>query len=675
MGDRGTNMNISGMVRGIMGDAKPGEARVLELKTGQQVRGVVQSVAADGKEAVVQINGVAVKAVLESPMQPGQATWLQVSGQLEDGSIVLKPSDGPNAQPMTSVADALKQAGLPDEPWARQLVQEMQKNGVPLTREMMEQLGNAMKMKPAAVSVEQWAQTVAVAMKRQLPLTAAGLTGLQQAMFGKPLNELLTNFLNQAQLMQGSMANGSNGGAAAVMKEAQALVRTLLAMMPSVNASAETQAAPLAGSSANSANGGGASAQAGTGSQASAQAQPQLQPGQGAPAAGASQAAAGQAALTQTTADAGLGKGTAVPQAPMGAEAGRVAAQVQPGSGNGAGAGQAPTGAAAGSAAGAGAAAGGSASAAQQSAQAAQGGSTQAQAAHAGGMIGRMLTLLGVSHEHVMQRVLLAPGGTAAAHPAPAADAAPQQAAPQAASTAAAAARTAAEGAPLVPAGAQAAAQAMPQAAAQQAALGQQATAQQQAAQPAAQALQAGAADAHESLKSTLLQLLKSDSLPPAIRESAQQIVQQITGQQLLLSGDRSQPFAHVTMFVPFVTEDGEQTAAVHIQSRQGRKGELDAENCRLWFDLDLKALGHTMVDVNVVEKLVALNIHHADEQVHEQLLPFRTEIETALESIGYQMSAYRVMPFPEKEETAPAAERLMKDYTVESYKGVDLRI
>ena len=662
MGDRGTKMNITGMVRGMMGDAKPGEARVLELKTGQQVRGVVQSVAADGKEAVVQINGVAVKAVLESPMQPGQATWLQVSGQLEDGSIVLKPSDGPNAQPMTSIADALKQAGLPDEPWARQLVQEMQKNGVPITREMMEQLGNAMKMKPAAVSVEQWAQTVAVAMKRQLPLTAAGLTGLQQAMFGKPLNELLTNFLNQAQLMQGSMANGSNGGAA-VMKEAQALVRTLLAMMPSVNASAETQAAPLAGSSVNSANAGGAAVQAVAGSQASAQAQPQ--PGQAAPAAGASQAAAGHANLTQTTADAGLGKGTALPQAPVsaqagaGAAAGRVAAQA----GNDTGAGQAPAGAAAGNAAGAGAAAGGNA--AQQGAQ----------AAHAGGMIGRMLTLLGVSHEHVMQRVLLAPGGTATAQLAPAADAAPQQAAPPAASTAATAARPAAEGAQLVPAGAQAAAQAMPQTAAQQAALGQQAKAQQQAAQPAAQALQAAAADAHETLKSTLLQLLKSDSLPPAIRESAQQIVQQITGQQLLLSSDRTQPFAHVTMFVPFVTEDGEQTAAVHIQSKQGRKGELDAESCRLWFDLNLKALGHTMVDVNVVEKLVALNIHHADEQVQEQLLPFRTEIETALESIGYQMSAYRVMPFPEKEETTLAAERLMKDYTVESYKGVDLRI
>lgn len=668
MGDRGINMNITSMVRGLTGDAKPGEARVLELKTGQQVRGVVQSVSADGKEAVVQINGVAVKAVLESPLQPGQATWLQVAGQQEDGTIVLKPSDGPNAQPMASIADALKQAGLPDEPWARQLIQEIQKSGVPITREMMEQLGQALKMKPSGVSLEQWAQTVTVAMKRQLPLTAAGLTGLQQAMFGKPLNELLSNFLKNTELLQGNIANNGNGAANAVLKEAQALVRTLLAIMPNASAAAEGQTSQLAGNNAATTSAGTAA-----GGQASGQTPQGQSTSATAAGAGMGNTAATSAGINRTATNVSLAKDGAAPQAAAaGAEAGRTAAQpaasMQAPAGAQAAA-QAQTGAAAGGAAGASAAANGSAAngAAQQAGQAAQGGSQQAQPTHAGGMIGRMLTLLGVSHEHVVQRALFAPSGGAATAQAPA-GAAPEQAAPQQAAAAPVAARTAGEAMPAA-----AASQAMPQAAAAAQQAAQQATAPQQAV--AAQALPAGAAEAHESLKSTLLQLLKSDSLPPAIRESAQQIVQQITGQQLLLSSDRSQPFAHVTMFVPFVTEDGEQTAAVHIQSRQGRKGELDAENCRLWFDLDLKTLGRTMVDVNVVEKLVALNIHHEDEQVQEQLRPFRIEIESALESIGYQMSAYRVMPFPEKEETAQPAEKLMKDYTVENYRGVDLRI
>ena len=44
----------------------------------------------------------------------------------------------------------------------------------------------------------------------------------------------------------------------------------------------------------------------------------------------------------------------------------------------------------------------------------------------------------------------------------------------------------------------------------------------------------------HESLKSALLALAASDDVPPALKETAQQLVQQITGQQLLLTPERN---------------------------------------------------------------------------------------------------------------------------------------
>ncbi|MGZ9584656.1 DNA ligase [Paenibacillus marinisediminis] len=644
-------MNITSMVRGMMGDAKPGETRVLELKTGQQVRGIVQSVSENGKEAVVQINGVAVHAVLETPLQQGQATWMVVEGQQEDGMIMLKPSDGPNAQPLPTLADALKQAGLPDEPWARTLVLELQKNGIPLTRDTMERLGKAMQQKPPGVSLEQWMQAVAVAVKRQLPLTAAGISGLQQAMFGKPLNELLTAFLKAGDTLQGgSIANTAWSG---VLKESQALVRTLLALMPSAGGTAEGSGAGTGTASAGAGAGGlsqGGQAMPG-GSTANAQAQGGAAGGSGA-AAGAANAGQGSVPSTGAGAAGGAGASVLSPGGQAMPDGGTANAHAQGGAAGGSGAAAGAASAGQGSAPSAGAgAAGGAANAApaqpsagaqappvsggaasvqpQQAASAHDAGAPapSAPATHAGGMIGRLLTLLGVSHEHGVQRALLQ--GSAAAPPA------------QAAATA----RLAWDGSIN--------------------------TSQAQQAQAAPQ----GGALAQESLKSALLQLLQSDSLPPAIRESAQSIVQQITGQQLLLASDRSQPFAHVTLFVPFVTPDGQQTAAVHVQARQGRKGELDAGNCRLWFDLELKSLGRTLVDVNVVEKLVALNIHHPDEDIQDKLRLFRGEIEAGLERIGYQMSAYRLLDLPKKEECFEQAERIMKDYTSESYKGVDLRI
>ena len=76
-----------------------------------------------------------------------------------------------------------------------------------------------------------------------------------------------------------------------------------------------------------------------------------------------------------------------------------------------------------------------------------------------------------------------------------------------------------------------------------------------------------------ETLKGILLQLLQSDELPPTIKESIQQLTAQLTGQQLLLTSDRNSMFTHVTMFIPFRNEQGEETASVHIQSRKGKRG------------------------------------------------------------------------------------------------------
>ena len=105
--------------------------------------------------------------------------------------------------------------------------------------------------------------------------------------------------------------------------------------------------------------------------------------------------------------------------------------------------------------------------------------------------------------------------------------------------------------------------------------------------------------------------MLSSQETPPALKEAAQQLVQHLTGQQLLLNTDRTAPFAQVTMFIPLHGVDGEQTASVHIQSRRGRKGELDATNCRLLFDLDMKFLGPTLIDVQVVDRIVSLSFRN----------------------------------------------------------------
>lgn len=87
-------MNIGSLLRGMMGDTKAGETKQLDLKEGQVVRGVVLSVSEDGQEAVLQIQGVKVRAALETPLQPGQAAVLQVQPDNGGGLPVLKAMEG-----------------------------------------------------------------------------------------------------------------------------------------------------------------------------------------------------------------------------------------------------------------------------------------------------------------------------------------------------------------------------------------------------------------------------------------------------------------------------------------------------------------------------------------------------------------------------------------------------
>lgn len=614
------------MVRGLVGEARPGEQRTLELKSGQVVRGTVASVAENGREAVIQINGVPVRAVLDTPMRPGQTAWLQVQGQQADGMIMLKAADGPAFAQLPSIEEALKQSGLPDEGWARRLLHELQKGGLPLTKDLASRLAQALAAKPQGVPAEQWMQAAGLALRRQLPLSGETLRSLQQAMFGKPLNDLLAGFQRAGDAALARSTGGPAGGAApwaAPLREAQALVRDIMASLPRMD----------------SASGGASSNQA------------------PAPAAAGGNPDAASAAG---------------PSAAGSSPAGNAAANA----GEGAPGGAAP----------------------------AAGAAAQTPAAGGGAWIGRLLQLLGVPHEQQVHRAAVlemtaAGSGTPQGDGVPGRGAAAESTAvrPQpgpAAPPAAGAASSAAAQAPAMPgtpAPPEAAARpqappatgpggtpeqapaAEPGAAARAAA----ATAPEAAQAPQQQSGAQTTAAPAESLKSALLQLLQSDALPPAVREAAQQLVHQITGQQLLLTSDRQAPFTHVTLFVPLVTPDGQQTAAVHIQSRQSRRGELESDNCRLWFDLNMKALGRTLVDVQVVERAVALHIHQEDEGIGEWLGGFRDEVEVAMNRIGYQLSAFRILPMPETKVDEPKnrPEIDMDDYALQPYKGVDVRI
>src|SRR5690606_3332875 len=204
---------------------------------------------------------------------------------------------------------------------------------------------------------------------------------------------------------------------------------------------------------------------------------------------------------------------------------------------------------------------------------------------------------------------------------------------------------------------------------------------QQQATLGTQQSLQQSS---HDNIKSAIIQLLGQPDVSVQVKETAQQLLHAITGQQLMLTAERNHSlFSHITMYIPIKDANNGQTAAVHIQTRRDRRGELDSENCRIVFDLQMKSLGPTLVDMNIVNKIVSLNLwndHPAVAPIIESLKP---EISEALYDHGYMLSSVRATPVPIKEDETVKPEEGraviippdIDQLSSTRYKGVDFKV
>lgn len=715
-------MNIGSVIRGLMGDNKAGDSKKLELQTGQVVRGTVMQVSDDGNEAVIQIQGAQVRAKLETPLQAGQTTLLQVQPPGENGMAVLKPlSQSPYLPlPSVSLSEVLKSVGLPDTADNRELIQLMQRNGIPLTQDNAKSLREvANQLLPGGAKLDTLVQSAVVALQRGLPMTPQSIAGLQQAIFGPSLDQLLTSLekLVDQALRQGNnntgTANGSPtpGGAGNAATGGGSLSQGIGGQQAGVTGGS----AGLTGSPGNT-----TPVTTNTGTSANA----------GATAAG-NASPQGTAAAAGATGPTGMGAGNTGQGQPIASSGSPTAIQagLQPGTGStataGATGGASPTtngpqsGAAgatvttAGSATGltgatghtlAGAPIAGviaaNASGAAALAQQAAGESTADQAPAAAGRAAEASSGSGTAAAtgtpqsgaqlQQLRTVLQELRGLVPAPLAPAQASAPEHS--QGAATGRAgeapqpgevSARPAAETAGQPPS----TREAEPWVGRLLKLLG--AEHEQQVLRPAngsgagrelpglVQAANGQQADAAATVKGMLLQLVSSnDDLPPALREAAQQVVQHLTGQQLLLNTDRTAPFAQVHLFIPFIGPDGQETASVQIQSRRGKKGELDPANCRLWFDLDMHALGPTLLDVQIVDRIVSVKVHNDSEWAGALLESGKDSVTEGLAGIGYQLLSLRTEPMPVRaEQELDVPVRVAEEYAPQTYKGVDVKI
>ncbi|MCC2684396.1 MAG: hypothetical protein K0R75_1295, partial [Paenibacillaceae bacterium] len=240
-------MNINQLFRTFAKEMRPVSAGQLELKVGQIVRGVVLK-PLEGQDALVNIGGTVVRAQLEAPLKQGEATMLQVQPESTQGKIVLKPlqtSVVPIAE--ESLASLLEGMGMQDRPEIRQLVQQMHQTGIPLSRENIEQLASLL-MGTTGADAEEWNQAAVIAFQRKLPLTMEVVGSLRQALQSESLTHRLDHLSGMLSAAVQSAASANQAPAPALLS-AQAAIRTVnslaAALVPNVEPAGQSaEAAP-----------------------------------------------------------------------------------------------------------------------------------------------------------------------------------------------------------------------------------------------------------------------------------------------------------------------------------------------------------------------------------------------------------------------------------------------
>ncbi|MGG0938040.1 hypothetical protein ABHN11_18355 [Brevibacillus centrosporus] len=179
-----------------------------------------------------------------------------------------------------------------------------------------------------------------------------------------------------------------------------------------------------------------------------------------------------------------------------------------------------------------------------------------------------------------------------------------------------------------------------------------------------------------ESVKSLLLQITQSPNhtVPAGLRDAADQLLQQVTGQQLMMLQPTHQALSQIVLQIPIRSAQGEDTAYVQIESKKKDGGQLDADNCRLFFHLDLKEMGTTMIDVGIVNRIINLQIFNNAPWVDELVQGMKEGFAQQLQEVGFQLSAVRVQDIP-KQKNSTSMTTGAKGAILSDYKGVDLRI
>lgn len=174
-----------------------------------------------------------------------------------------------------------------------------------------------------------------------------------------------------------------------------------------------------------------------------------------------------------------------------------------------------------------------------------------------------------------------------------------------------------------------------------------------------------------ENVKSLLIQLLNED-LPTKVKDSAEALLNRLTGIQLMSSD--ATPVQQIVMQIPLVLTNKQTDLTIQWNGRKDANGKIDPSYCRVLFYLELEHMNETIIDMQIQNRIMKITIINDHENIKQLSSPYLASLKDSLQKLDYQLSNVSFQSQADRAAVKTKKVPISSPLT-SSYSGVDIKI
>ncbi|MFT8319478.1 MAG: hypothetical protein ABF649_01080 [Bacillus sp. (in: firmicutes)] len=174
-----------------------------------------------------------------------------------------------------------------------------------------------------------------------------------------------------------------------------------------------------------------------------------------------------------------------------------------------------------------------------------------------------------------------------------------------------------------------------------------------------------------EQLKPLLLKLL-SDDIPQSTKDITSQLIEKITGVQLL--SQEAGPMIQMMMQLPVSFGKHTMDATIQYNGKKTKDGKIDSDYCRIMFYLDLEYLKETVIDMHIQNRVMTITIWNNQPLISTLVSAYSKQLKEKMNQADYTLLSIASKPLSENQHNLKNGLSSL-EFGNFSYKGVDFKI